>query len=51
MDGLKRKRCQGPVRAYSHVSAELTVAKGLLMRGARIVISVTMRSEMKDIRA
>ena len=42
MDGLKRNSCQGPVRAYSYVSAEHTVVKGLLMRDN----PVSMRSEM-----
>ena len=42
----EKKKLPGPVRAYSHVSAELTVVKGLLMRGARIVIPESMRPEM-----
>ena len=46
MDDLKRKKLPGPVRAYSQVSAELTVVKGLLIGGARIVIPESMRPEM-----
>ena len=47
LDGWpEKKKLPGPVRAYSHVSAELTVVKGLLMRGARIVIPESMRPEM-----
>ena len=47
LDGWpEKKKLSGPVRAYSQVSAELTVVKGLLMRGARIVISESMRPEM-----
>ena len=47
LDGWpEKKKLPGPVRAYSHVSAKLTVVMGLLMRGARIVIPESMRPEM-----
>eukprot|EP00731_Ephydatia_muelleri_P000810 Em0001g810a len=50
LDGWpEKKKLPGPVRAYSHVSAELTVVKGLLMRGARIVIPESMRPKMLKI--
>ena len=47
LDGWpEKKKLPGTVKAYSHVSAELSVVKGVLMRGARVVIPVSMRAEM-----
>ena len=47
LDGRpEKKKLPRPVRAYSQLSAELTVVKCLLKRGARIVIPESMRPEM-----
>ena len=44
----ERGATPGVLKPYRHVSAELTVEKGLLMRGSRVVIPASLRVEMLD---
>ena len=43
-----RAAIPGVLKPYRFVSAELTVEKGLLMRGSRVVIPASLRVDMLD---